>query len=131
VSSLASEDIALRAALLWVAGIFAISIISGYSIQRYGGRRAPLWLFIPTAFALGSFMLGPAGLAILVGRATISFDRVTSIILTASSGIAAYWLSSVVVQIAQNIAYRIVGAPTQRIRLIGGTPRDSHVPRGE
>jgi hypothetical protein len=123
MSSLASEDIALRAALLWVFGIFVIAIISGYSVRTYKGRRASWWLFIPTLVGMGCLMLGPAGLGLLVGRATSDLDEVISVGLIASSGIAAYWLSSVIVQSAQNVAYRIVGAPIQRIRFIGGKAR--------
>lgn len=53
-------------------------------------------------------------------------DHFASIGLTSISGITAYWFSCVVVQFAQNVAYRNVGAPAQRIRFVGGKSRGSH-----
>ena len=130
MSSLATETIALRAAGLWAMGIFAIAALSAYSARPAREAPAPLWLVIPLLLSKIGILLGPAGLALVVGRATGRWSETASMAAIAFAVLVGLWASLVLVQIAQNVAYRLVGAPVQTIRLLAqNKPKRRRRPR--
>jgi hypothetical protein len=117
MSSLTTEVIALRAAGVWAIGVFAMAALSAYSARPSREQRDSLWLVIPALLAKIAVLLGPAGLALIVGRATARWSETVTLVAICAVVLAGYAASSVVLQIAQNIAYQLVGARVQPIRL--------------
>lgn len=116
MSELASETIALRAILLFVFGIVLLAAISGYTARPSRSGPVSLWLGIPIIPAKICVLLGPSGLLLIVARATKDLSQLPRSALFVAVGALSFWLSAIVIQVAQNIAYRVVGARTQKIR---------------
>lgn len=117
MSSLTTEMIAFRAAGLWGIGMFAMAALSAYTARPSREQPDSLWLIIPIMLAHIAVLLGPAGLALIVGRATGRWSETATMAAVVAAVLGGYAASSVSVQIVQNIAYRLVGAPVQPIRL--------------
>lgn len=116
MSALATETIALRAFLLFVIGVLALAGLSGYTARPSRSGPVSGWIAVPILAAKICLLLGPAGLALIVGRTTGQLNESVTLVLVCAAVIFSYWLSSIAVQAAQNIAYRMVGARTQKIR---------------
>jgi hypothetical protein len=117
MSNLTTQEIVFRTAGLWTIGMFAMAALSAYTARRTRERFDPLWLIIPFLLARIAVLLGPAGLALIVGRATSRWSETAAMVAIAAAVIAGYLASTVLVQIAQNVTYRLVGARLQPIRL--------------
>ena len=117
MSSLTTEAIAFRAASLWVVGIFALAVINAYSYRPRRGQRDSLWLVIPGLLAKFAVLLGPVGLALIIGRATIEWGKTPAMAAVAICILAGYLASSFLVQVLRNAACSIMGAPAQPIHI--------------
>lgn len=116
MSSLATEVIAVRAAFGWSIGLLAMIAISAYTARPWRVGRVSSWIIVPVLVARGLLLLGLAGLSIIVGRASGQLSYVAAAALIAAVVIASLWISLILVQVGQNLAYRLVGAPVQPIR---------------
>lgn len=117
MSNLTTQEIALRAASLWAIGVLAIAALSAYAARPTREGPGPLWLVIPILLAQMAVLMGPAGLALVVGRATSRWNETGAMVAILAAVSAGYLANSVLVQFAQNIAYRLIGARLQPIRL--------------
>jgi hypothetical protein len=109
------------AAVCLLIGISIIGAMSGYTAKR---GAAPLWIGLPLIAAIGLMMGGSAGLAWTVASALVGQNSSVGYFALGLGLFAlTVWATSIAVQFSQNFFYRIVGAPTQRIRWWRDEPR--------
>jgi hypothetical protein len=116
LSSLATETIAIRGVLLTLLGIVMLAAISGYTARPSRSGPVSGWAVLAILAGRLCLLLGPAGMALIAGRASRNLGEAAALALAAATVLGSYMLSLIAVQIAQNVAYRLVGAPTQPIR---------------
>lgn len=130
MSDLTTEAIAFRAAGLWAIGVVTLAALNAYSYRpSRGQQRDSLWLVISGLFAKLAILMGPAGLALIVGGATNQWSGAAATAATVATILAGYLASLVLVQCAQNMACLFIGAPTQPISLWRHKPRSRRTPR--
>lgn len=117
MSSLTTEAIAFRAAGLWVIGVFTLAVLNAYSYRPSRGQRDSRWLVVPGLLAKFAVLMGPVGLALIVGRATIQWSETPARATIAVAILAGYLASSALVQVVRNAACVIIGAPVQPIHI--------------
>jgi hypothetical protein len=121
MSSLATETIALRAGGLWAVGIFIIAAVSAYTARPDREGPVSVWVVIPIMLGKIGMFLGPTGVALIVGRAVGQLGENARMAAAAAVLMVGVWVSLVLVQIVQNVAYRLIGAPVQPIRFWNGS----------
>ena len=110
-----AADIAIRASGAWLVGASAIVSISAHTARP--SRKGPVSLWIGIAAVVAKFCLisGCIGVGLLLVRLIHPPYRAPNIALGGAGFIGSYWVSIIVIQIAQNVAYKIVGAPYRPI----------------
>lgn len=126
MSALSTDVIAIRTVLLWAAGLVAVFVISAYTGMPSRERSVSgCGAVLPFLAAKGLLLLGPFGVAIIIGRETRGLNEAAALASVAAGFLFSYWASLIIAQAVQNLAYYFNGAPVQPIRLWAGSKRRS------
>lgn len=120
------SDIALRCAAGWLLGVSTIAAVSGYTVRLSRKGSVPLWTGFAAIAGNICWVGACAGIGFLLGRLAPRQDLMLTIALYVCGFVAALWVTSILIQLAQNLAYRAVGAPMQRIRWYNGQQSRAH-----
>ncbi len=107
-------EIASRAAMAWLAGLIVVAACSAFA-TRSSSTKVPLRLVLPVLAGRICLLLGIFGLVMIVGRAVRDQGLAVLMIAAVASVVAGSWLTNIAVQVAQNLAYLLAGAPVQKI----------------
>lgn len=125
MSDLPTTVIAMRAAALWIAGLLAVAVIAAQSETNSSGSRNGLRLLGALAARILMY-LGPAGLALIVGRSARGLSDLAAYSAVGVSVIVSMWFTAICAQVAQNSARRAIGAKSQPIRWWAGHDGKRH-----
>ena len=119
------SEIAFRCAGLWLVGVVAVVTMSGYLARPSRNGPASLWAGLAAIIATICWVVACFGFGMLTVWLAPERGQLVRFILYPLGALGALWLTSILIQVGQNLAYRMVGAPVQRIRWYNGNETQS------
>jgi hypothetical protein len=97
-------------------GIMIIAATTGYTANPKRRGAPSLWIALLVMAGMALRLVGMMVIAAVCASLLAGRNEIGRLAVWASAFILFGWLSDVVIQLAQNLFYRFVGAPTQRLR---------------
>lgn len=117
-----SEEILVRSVVSWAVGLLFVASASAYAARPGASKDLPLWVGLPVILGQFLYFGAAVGVGAVLEKALHDRSQPLKIVIVPLGILTTLWVSSIILQLAQNFGYRLVGAPSQKLRFYRQRP---------